>query len=191
MFHLTFYTDPLLDNEQFENFLTTFFSQTKSCNKNIHIAGNFKLNLLDHNTNKKVKDFFNLIYQNSLIPTINKPTRVTIKTATAMDNILTNSFVDTNFKSAIFKTDISDHFPICLFFPSTKVKSESETTFIYKRIVNTLAIEMFKQQLYEINWEEIETNQDPNEAYNIFLQKVLLLYDHYLPEKEIKVTKKT
>ena len=81
-----------------------------------------------------------------------------MKTATAIDNILTNSFVDTNFKSAIFKTDISDHFPICLFLPSVKVKSESETTFIYKRIVNTFAIGMFKQQLYEINWEEIETN---------------------------------
>ena len=49
---------------------------------------------------------------------------------------------------------------------------------------------MFRQQLHEINWEEIETNRDPNEAYNIFLQNVLLLYDHYFPEKEIKVTKK-
>ena len=179
------YRPPVGQCAQFENFLTTFFSRTKSCNKNIHIAGDFNLNLLDHNTNKKVQDFLNLIYQNSLIPT-----RVTTKTATTINNILTNSFLDTNFKSAISKTDISDHFPICLFLPSTKVKSESETTFIYKRIVNTLAIEMFKQQLYEINWEEIETNRDPNEAYNIFLQKVLLLYDHYFPEKEIKVTKK-
>ena len=49
---------------------------------------------------------------------------------------------------------------------------------------------MFKQHLYEINWKENETNQNPNEAYNIFIQKVLLLCDHYFPEKEIKVTKK-
>ena len=49
---------------------------------------------------------------------------------------------------------------------------------------------MFKQQLYEINWKEIKTNQKPNEVYNIFVQNVLLLYDHYFPEKEIKVTKK-
>ena len=108
----------------------------------------FNLNLLDHNINKKVQDFLDLIYQNSLIPTINKPARVTMKTATAIDYILTNSFVDTNFKSAIFKTDISDHFPICLFLPSPKVKKESETTFIYKRIVNTLSIKMFKQVIW-------------------------------------------
>ena len=183
------YRPPVGQYEQFENFLTTFFSRTKTCNKNIHIAGGFKLNLLDHYTNKKVQDFLNLIYQNSLIPTINKSTRVTMKTATAIDNILANSFVDTNFKSAIFKTGISDHFPICLFPPSTKVKSESGTTFIYKRIVNTLAIEMFKQQLYEINWEEIETLM----KLTTFFYKKLFYYTtitfqkkRYMLQKDLK-----
>ena len=33
-------------------------------------------------------------------------------------------------------------------------------------------MEMFKQKLYEINWQEVETNQNPNEAYNIFLEKI-------------------
>ena len=47
-----------------------------------------------------------------------------------------------------------------------------------------------KQQLYEINWKEIKTNQNPNEAYNIFIQNVLLLYNRYFPKKEMKVTKK-
>ena len=50
---------------------------------------------------------------------------------------------------------------------------------------------MFKRELYEINLKEIKTNQNLNEAYNIFIQKSCLLYDHYFPEKEIKITKKT
>ena len=107
------YRLPVGQYEQFENFLTTFFYRTKNCNIDIHIAGDFNLNLLDHDTNKKVQEVLNLIYQNNLIPTINKPTRVTMKTATTIDHILTNSFVDTDFKS-VFKTDISDHFPVCL-----------------------------------------------------------------------------
>ena len=73
-----------------------------------------------------------------------------MKTATAVDHVDTISFVDTNFKSAIFKTGISDHFPICLFLPSPKVKSESETTFIQKRIVNTLAIEMLNSSYMKL-----------------------------------------
>ena len=88
----------------------------KNYNKNYHIAGDFNLNLLDHDKNKKVRYFFNLIYQNCMIPTINKPARVTKKTATAIDHMITNSFVEITFKTAIIKSDVSDHFPICIFF---------------------------------------------------------------------------
>ena len=51
-----------------------------------------------------------------MIPIINKPTRVTKKAATAIDHIITNCFVDTNFKTTIFESDISNHFLICVFF---------------------------------------------------------------------------
>ena len=63
----------------------------------------------------------NLIYQNGMIPIINKPTRVTKKSATAIDHIITNSFVENTFKKAIIKSGVSDHFPICIFFPSVKL----------------------------------------------------------------------
>ena len=137
--------------EQFETFLTTFFSRTKNFNKNIHIAGDSNLNLLDHDTNKKVQGFLNLIYQNNLISAINKPTRVTEKTATAIDHILSNYFVDTDFKSAIFKTDIADHFPVCLLLPLPSItKSENETTFIYKRPFSSNSIKMYNKNCMKL-----------------------------------------
>ena len=171
--------------KQFEHILTTFFFRTKNCNKDIHIAGDFNLNLLDHDTNKKLQDFLNLVYQNDLIPT-NKPTRVTMKTATAVDHILTNYYVDNDFKSGIFKTDIYENFPVCLLLPLLPLaNSENETTFIYKRTFSSDSVEMFKQKLYEINWEEVETNQSPNEAYKFFLEKTQSLYNHSFLEKKI------
>ena len=102
--------------ESFENFLKIFFNKNGNSNKNYHIARDFNLNLLDHDKHKEVQDFFNLIYQHGMIPTINKPTRVTKKTATAID-IITNSFVENTFKTAIIKSDVSYHFPICNFIP--------------------------------------------------------------------------
>ena len=39
-------------------------------------AGDFDLSVLDYEYNNKVKNFFDLVYQHNLIPTINKPTRV-------------------------------------------------------------------------------------------------------------------
>ena len=41
------------------------------------------------------------MFEFSMIPTINKPTRATSYTATAIDNIITNSILDNDFESAI------------------------------------------------------------------------------------------
>ena len=61
----------------FENFLKDVFNKTKNSNKMLYITGNFNRNLLDYEKCKKVQKFLNLICENSMIPTINKPTRVT------------------------------------------------------------------------------------------------------------------
>ena len=79
--------------EPFENFLKILFNKNKNSNNNYHIAGDLNLNLLNYDRNKKVRDFSNLIYQNGIILTINKSTRVTEKTAAAIYHIMTNSFV--------------------------------------------------------------------------------------------------
>ena len=86
-----------------------------------------------------------------MIPTINKPTRVTRKTATAINHVLTNSFIDTTINTGIINSDVSDHFSICLFILSKKVSVENEIVYIYKRIINDETIEAFTQNLYENN----------------------------------------
>ena len=79
----------------------------------MHIAADFNLNLLDHDKNRKVHNFS--INQELLINQLGLEKK---KTATAIDHNLSNSFVDTVFKTAILKTDISDHFPICYLSPN-------------------------------------------------------------------------
>ena len=98
----------------------------------------------------KVQRFLNLVYRNGMIPTINKPPRVTRKTATAIVHILTNSF-------------------LCFIIPSpSKQENVTETTFITKRIFNTESIKLFKQKLYKTSWDEIEMSQNPDQAYKTF-----------------------
>ena len=93
-------------------FSKKILSNSTTVNKTFFLAGDFNINLLDFQTNKKVQSFVNLMFGFSMIPTINKPTRVTKHTATAIDNIITNCIINSDFKSAIVKTDLSDHFPI-------------------------------------------------------------------------------
>ena len=123
-----------------------------------------------------------------MIPTINKPTRVTRKMTIAIDHILTNSFTDTVFETAIFKSDISDHFPICFMIPSSmKQTNNTKNTVIFKRVFDTESIELFKQKLYETSWDDIEASQNLDEAYKSVLNKFSDLYDTYFPKKQIKL----
>ena len=110
-----------------------------------------------------------------MIPTINKPTKVTRQSATEVDHILTNCFVNFDLKTAIFKSDITDHFPISFFLPMTNGFSKTEPIYIHKRIINNNAIEMFHQKLHDTDWAEIETSRNPYVCYKIFLKKFVSL----------------
>ena len=125
-----------------------------------------------------------------MITTINKPNRVIRTTATAIDHTLTNSFTDMNFKTAIFKSDVSEHFPICFIIPCTKPKIENKTSFIFKQIFNFEVINTFKQDFYKTNWKDNEAFTNLNEAYKAFLERFLLLYDKNFPIRKIKIKAK-
>ena len=60
----------------FENFLKDVFNKTKNSNKKLLRADDFNVNLLDYEKRKKVQEFLNHIYEDSMIPTSNKLTRV-------------------------------------------------------------------------------------------------------------------
>ena len=77
-------------------------------------ARDFNINVLDYEYNRKVKSFFNLMYQRNLISTIHKPTRTGKNSATAIDHSITDYVLTCDFKTTILKTDSIDHFPIVI-----------------------------------------------------------------------------
>ena len=144
---LLFGRQPKGQMEPFEKFLKEAFSQIKS---------NFMLQVISTSAflimiYLKKQEFLNIIYENGMIPIINKPTRVTNKTATAMNHILTNSYTETIFKTAILKCDVSDHFPICLIIPSLRVSLKNKIIYTYKRSFNEQSIFNFKKKLFQID----------------------------------------
>ena len=81
--------------------------------KNIVLAGDFNFKFLDFERNKYVQDFLNLMFCCNMILLTKKSTRVTRHSANVIDHIISNSLRGhNNFKSAITKTDLSDHFPV-------------------------------------------------------------------------------
>ena len=96
--------------------MNTFLANSKTTAKTCFLVGDLNLNLIDYQSNAKVRNFVNLIFQHSLVPIVNKPTRVTKHNAALIDYIITNSFTDQENLTGILKSDISDHFPIFTIF---------------------------------------------------------------------------
>ena len=165
----------------------------KHNNKHIYIAGDLNFNLLDYSTNKKVKSFVDTLLQHSLLPTINKPTRVTKKSATLIDNIITNIFNhQSNFDTGIIETDISDHFPTFLICDDADCDyNSSPTTTIFKRTINERSMINFHKSLQEANRELVAHTNNVNNAYDTFLHIFSKLYDKAFPKKEVSIKKKS
>ena len=90
------------------------------------------------------------MFEFSMVPT-NKPTRVTKYTATAIDNIITNCIINSDFKSAIVKTDLSDHFPIIFInFIRVPIPTDDMEKCVYKRDFTENTFNCFKQALNSV-----------------------------------------
>ena len=132
------------------------------------------------------------MFEFSMIPTINKPTRVTSYTATTTDIIITNSIFDNNFESAIIKTDVSDHFLIIFTIKLKTVSSPKNHVdqFIYKRNFDENSLNLFKQNLSEKSWDSLKNIADPNESHHKFLKTFPSLYEKYFPLTKVKLKPK-
>ena len=138
--------------------------------RNIFLAGDFNINSLDYSWNTIVRDFFNLAFQNSIFPVINRPTRVTKTSATIIDHILTNGIIDSPLHSGIVKTDISDHFAVfCLL--KTNFEQSNIKNIIVKRGINEAIIKHFKSLFNSIDWNLVTQASLSNNSCNICFEK--------------------
>ena len=177
------YRPPNGDVKQFETHFKDLFSKNGKNLKDIVPAGDFKFNLLDFETNKNVQDFLNLMFRYNMIPLTNKPTRVTKHSADAIDHIITNSVTGHNdFKSAIIKTDLSDHFPIVFAIKTNETTQRPVVKSTYKRSYCEKNIDQFKNILHKTNWVDIQKIEDANKAYKYCLDIFTDIYDNSFPK---------
>ena len=182
------YRPPRGNINNFKDHLKIIMSKNSLKNKHVFITGDMNINSLDYESNEHVKAFFDACFQNSFVPLINRPTRVTRKSATCIDHILTNSFIDTEIESGIFKSEMSDHFSIFCKV-KTNVNISPNKNIIYQRKINDESIDDFKYLLQHVNWSDV-MNTDTNDSYNKFLNKFCELYDVAFPEIKIEVKPK-
>ena len=155
----TIYSPPNGDIKQCETNFKEIFSKNGKSLKNIVLAGDFNIKLLDFETNKNVQHVLNLMFCYNMIPFTNKPTQVTRHSANAIDHIITNSVNSVtghnDFISAMTKTDLSDHFPIVLTIKTNETTQSPAVKSNYKRSYCEMNIDKFKNILHNRNWDKI------------------------------------
>ena len=144
-------------------------------NKLCYLMGDFNLNLMNYNSHQFTNEFLDIMYSNSFFPLITRPTRITSNTATLIDNIFSNNFVNQAF-SGLFFTDISDHFPVFSVLVE-EVKCENRNLCYFVRDKNKTNIDKFHENLRNTVWSDIPGYNDPQYAYSVFLDKFTNTYN--------------
>ena len=106
------YRPPKGNNKLFKDFCKDFLNKQEMSNKAAFLLRDFNLNALDYDTKEVVKSFSNLVFQNRSLPLIQRPTRVTRTSTTAIDYVLTNRVLENKIQSGIIKTDIVSQYSL-------------------------------------------------------------------------------
>jgi len=162
------YRPPCGKQVSFLNYFRIITSEMSKQNKHVFFAGDFNMDTLCYTKFANVKYFFDELLAFNIIPTIFKLTRITIKSSTAIDNILTNSSLNTHFESGIFIADFSDHLPIFHIAHKLLSNNDNKKCFITSRNLCIQNLDKLKNKLYDEKWINVYNSVDTNSAFNNF-----------------------
>ena len=149
--------------------------------------GDFNLDLLKHDKHLPTEKFLDVMYANSFIPTINRPTRVTKYTCTLIDNIYTKHYnIKYDNYSGVLTTDITDHFPE---FHVSKLHCDHPIDKEYKtiRIINEHRKLKFMEKIQNMDWTSLDSFQDCQTYFSNFLKLFKNTYDESFPTTRVKI----
>ena len=158
----------------------------KSLRKNKHheliIGLDHNFDLLKSAQYTSISDFLNLNIDTDLTPCITKPTRVTNKTATLIDNVMISNKLSYNYTPYILLDDISDHYP-CLVILHDLNKCKRDKIRIIKRTFNDSNIDHLNDTLSKTDWSHLES-LDVNDGFNKFHEILSSALDKTCPKRE-------
>ena len=160
----------------------------KQKNYEIVIGLDHNLDLLKSHLNEPTNEFIELNLDRELIPCITKPTRITSKSATLIDNILISRSLQRHFTSSVVIEDISDHFA-CLVVLKDQNKSIKGPKYIKTRNLDDLKIANIVSSLQEYNWKEILGPLNADDGFNMVHSKLITTIDKIAPKTEIRLSK--
>jgi hypothetical protein len=179
------YRPPGSDNDKFMKSFEKILNTIQNEKKSAYILGDFNIDLLKQHS-FYTQDLLNLLKISGFYPFITKPTRITECSATVIDNIISNNAVSAKNQTGIFVVDISDHLPIFYIEKENKKGKSFVKETVTCRDFKKENIEMFKNNMANINWNQVIESQSCEDAYNTFHTICSNIYESAFPLKNIK-----
>ena len=170
--------------------LTLAISKTTNFdNQEVYILGDLNINLMDKGTKtsngiKRYKEFCSV---HGLKQLIKSPTRITDKSTSLLDHILTNSPQKVS-QHGVLGLGLSDHQLIYCTRKTTRVK-RYEHTFIKIRTFKNYTKEIFLDKLRQIKFPNYMEYEGINAAYSHFVELITNIVNEIAPVREIRIRK--
>ena len=161
----------------------------KEKNHEIVIGMDHNMDLLKTHLHPQTNEFLEINLKRNLLPTISKPTRITTKSATLIDNIFFSTRLQNNTEPNIIMNDMSDHLP-CLVVIKNQRKHMKEGKIITTRPLTDTNLDKISEELASINWDKELVSDTVEEDFNKFHNKLCAIIDTYAPEKKRKISAK-
>ena len=129
------YRHPKMDVCDFNKLLHELLEKVALEDKKIVLLGDFNIDLLKLDVHDDSSTYFDIVSSFGLLPTILRPSRITCRSKTLIDNIFSN-FGDVDTTSGNLIYSISDHLPqFAIFDFSVDKKKQKQKTFVrnYKK----------------------------------------------------------
>ena len=124
---------------------------SKSPSHELIVGMDHNFDLLKSASNNTTSRFLDLNIDRDLTPCITKPTRVTSKTVTLIDNILISNKLHYNYTPFVITDDLSDHYPTLVVLHNVE-KCKKDKVKVIKRKIDNEAIALVKDDLDSVDW---------------------------------------
>jgi exonuclease III len=180
------YRSPSYNNEkEFIASLENLLVKLERERKETVILGDFNMDLIKAHLHHPTSELLDIFMNYYFAPQISLPTRVTQNTATLIDHMYKNN-PDKNSIAGTLLTDITDHYMNFILI-NKEVKDDKYPDTVTYRPITESKIKKFNENLEKINWTHVLHSNDPNEAYDIYLNLYQTALDNAMPIKTVKL----
>ena len=155
----------------------------------VYILGDLNINLnhKSSDTSNGIRRYKEFCSHHGLKQIIQSPTRVTDKSSSLLDHILTNSYPRIS-QHGVFDLGLSDHQLIYCTRKATRIKIHKHT-FIKIRTFKNYTKQLFLDKLSKIKFPNYLEYGNINAAYSHFVEMITGIINELAPAKEIRVKK--